>query len=168
MNTYLPTVISECSNKGVLLDTNILLLLIVGSLNKDYIAKHKRLSDYCAKDFEALSMIINKFQRIITTPNILTETGNLLKHSHGNNISDLFDMLAMLVAKSEEQYIKSNEIILKKEFSKFGLCDTAALEVAKDGYLFITDDFDLYAKASSKKIKTVNFNQIRGFNLLMS
>jgi hypothetical protein len=39
---------------GVVLDTNLLVLLVVGSVPRNYIGRHKRLSQYSEADFELL------------------------------------------------------------------------------------------------------------------
>jgi len=43
----------------VVVDANLMVLLVVGSASKEYIAKHKRLrDDYTVDDFELLGLII--------------------------------------------------------------------------------------------------------------
>jgi hypothetical protein len=42
----------------VVVDTNLLLLLVVGSASRNYVDKHKRLGDYSLDDFDLLVELI--------------------------------------------------------------------------------------------------------------
>ena len=63
---------------GLLIDTNLLVLLVVGNVNPGLIAKHRRLDGYTFGDYEALIDLVNLVDRVILTPNTLTEASNLL------------------------------------------------------------------------------------------
>ena len=60
------------------IDANLLLLLVVGSVNRDAIARHRRLREFTRDDFGILLNLINQVERVLVTPNTLTETSNLL------------------------------------------------------------------------------------------
>ena len=68
-------------SKGLLIDTNLLVLLTTGTLNTSYIEGHKRTGHYTVEDFDLLLAIIDQFQFLVVIPNILTEASNLLKGS---------------------------------------------------------------------------------------
>jgi len=57
---------------GILIDTNILLLLFVGGVDVGLIAKHKRTSKFTVEDFALAVLVAEQFAAIITTPNILS------------------------------------------------------------------------------------------------
>jgi hypothetical protein len=65
----------------VVVDANLLVLLVVGSASRDYIAKHKRLQGYTIYDFELLGLIIADFSDIVLLPHILVEVSSLAKKS---------------------------------------------------------------------------------------
>lgn len=66
--------------KGVVvIDTNLLVLLVVGSASRSYIRKHKRLSDYTSEDFDMLSLILSEFSEIVFLPHILAEVSNIAR-----------------------------------------------------------------------------------------
>ena len=68
---------------GLFIDANLLLLLIVGSVGEDLIAKHRRLAGYTAEDYDVLLQQIQPTDQVFVTPNTLTETSNLLaQHGH--------------------------------------------------------------------------------------
>jgi hypothetical protein len=62
---------------GLLVDTNLLLLYLVGKTNPDRIRNFKRTSRYTVEDFELLDEIMGQFKTLVTTPHILTELSNL-------------------------------------------------------------------------------------------
>ena len=61
-----------------ILDTNLLLLFVVGTTNLSYIEKHKRLKSFSVEDFELLLRAISGADAILLYPNTLTETSNLV------------------------------------------------------------------------------------------
>ncbi len=74
---YFEEIIGSYRNKGILIDTNLLLLYFIGKYNKSLIQYFKRTQKYVIEDYELSTSVIKFFTRIITTPNILTEVSNL-------------------------------------------------------------------------------------------
>ncbi len=62
----------------IVIDTNALILLIIGLILQKKIPEHKCLSIYEEQDFLDLVGIIGDINRLITLPNVLTEADNLL------------------------------------------------------------------------------------------
>ena len=66
--------------EAIILDTNLLILLIVGLSGADRFANHKNLKNFhLPSDFEILNSLLEGISQIILTPNTLTETSNLLR-----------------------------------------------------------------------------------------
>lgn len=63
--------------KGILIDTNLLVLLLVGSYNEDMISNFKRTTNYTIEDYRYLKVFLTRFEKHFYTPNILTEITNL-------------------------------------------------------------------------------------------
>src|ERR1700674_3017507 len=63
----------------IILDSNLLLLFIVGTASRDYISKHKRLQAYRDVDFTLLTQMLAAAPKIVLTPNTLTEVSNLAR-----------------------------------------------------------------------------------------
>ena len=63
----------------VVVDANLTVLLVVGSADRDFIAKHKRLQGYTIDDFELLGILIAKFSEIVVLPHILAEVSSLAR-----------------------------------------------------------------------------------------
>jgi len=146
---------------SVLLDTNLLLLLIVGLYDKDLIEKHKRTNIFTKDDFELLIKCIAECQVIWVTAHCLAEVSNLLKQSNRNKDNQLVSYLAEVTSKFRESHIKK-EIIYKKDcFSRLGVADSGITVKAKRVDCVFTVDFDLYNEISKLGYKVINFNHLR-------
>jgi rRNA-processing protein FCF1 len=156
MNDYLLKLIQKYKQKGLLVDTNILLLYIVGIVNVDLIRNFSRTANFTENDFYLVEKFINFFDVNITTPHILTEVSDLL----GNRI-ELQLALGKYIELIEEKFLESKQITRTKTFLQFGLADTAITEAAKNSYLVVTDDNPLFGYLVNQKIDAVNLDQIR-------
>jgi hypothetical protein len=67
-------------SKTLLLDTNLLILLFIGSKDSLMISKARTLSAFVEDDYDLLGKVINSnsFNSLVTTPHIMTEVSNLL------------------------------------------------------------------------------------------
>ena len=65
--------------KSALIDTNLLLLLVVGMTNKSYIKIHKRTKTFTVEDYEQLLSDLDHFKPVWVTSHCLAEVSNLLK-----------------------------------------------------------------------------------------
>ena len=74
--TQLAEYIRRYKNDGILLDTNVLLLLLFAKFQPSMIGG-KRLEKYAFEDAQLLANYVDCFSRILTTPHILAETSNL-------------------------------------------------------------------------------------------
>ncbi|MCY7376044.1 MAG: hypothetical protein LH472_08750 [Pyrinomonadaceae bacterium] len=162
MNGYYQKLLQNYAQKGLLVDTNILLLWIIGSVDRNFIEKFKRTADrFTAADFDLIHQILGQFQIKVTTTSILTEVSNLMGQLKGKYKEDYFSAFAKVITLVDENLVKSSEICILPEFNKFGLTDSAITKIARDNYLVLTDDLPLYHYLSNLKIDVINFNHIR-------
>jgi hypothetical protein len=146
---------------GILVDTNILLLYAVGLVNKKRIPLFKRTRQFSIKDFELLNQILGAFQKVVTTPNILTEVNSLTNQLGDPERTQCLGLFAKIICQLDEQYYPSQHVAQLLEFQKFGLTDCSILNIGRSGYLVLTDDFRLSAYLQSQSIDTINFNHLR-------
>ena len=92
---------------GFFLDANLLVLLVVGSVDQELIAKHRRLRRFATEDYEKLLGLIARVERVFVTPNTLTETSNLLAQHRDPERSRFFDRLRFIIQESEEVVVAS-------------------------------------------------------------
>ena len=156
MNDYLLGLIQKYKQKGLLIDTNILLLFIVGSIDISLIRDFKRTANFSENDFVKVTKFIDYFDLKITTPHVLTEVIDFI-----DNRQYLQAVLKGNIENSKEIFIESSELSKQKTFLKFGLADSSVTYTAKDNYLIFTDDRPLYGFLINSQIDAVNLDQIR-------
>lgn len=146
---------------GYFVDANLLVLLVVGAVNSDLIARHRRLDGYSAADYQMLlALLFNRGTRIFVTPNTLTEASNLLRQHREPERSLLMAGLRCLIDESEEIVIASAPAAAHPEFPRLGLTDAALLAAVSAATPLITADLDLYLAAAAKYANAaVNFRE---------
>jgi rRNA-processing protein FCF1 len=159
--TEIQALFAKYRNKGILIDTNIFLLYLVGSVNRERISKFKRTMQFEAEDYDILLQIVSNFTEVITTPNILTEVNSLANQLGEPERSKCCQLFAILITQVREEYLNSNDVAQQVFFAKFGLTDSGIMQLAKDKYLVLTDDFKLSLFLLARGIDTINFNHLR-------
>lgn len=147
--------------RGILIDTNILLLHFVGTVNRERISRFNRTEKFIPEDYDLLQRILTYFQTIVTTPNILTEVNSLANQLGEPERSQCFSIFSEIISNMNESYIESRTITNTENFAKFGLTDCGILNVARGKYLVLTDDLKLANYLQKVGIDAINFNNIR-------
>ena len=147
---------------GFFIDANLLVLLTVGSVDRDLIVKHRRLRRFAVEDYETLLNLIRQVDRVFVTPNTLTETSNLLAQHANPERSRFFDRLRFIIQESEEIVVASTVASQNSAFERLGLTDAALLEVVTAETPLVTVDLDLYLAALEKDPSAaVNFTHLQ-------
>ena len=147
---------------GFFIDANLLLLLIVGSVGRDLITKHRRLKNFTVEDFDSLINLLHPVEKVFVTPNTLTETSNLLAQHRDPERSHFFDKLKFIIQESKEVVVASTVASRSNAFKQLGLTDSVLLEVATAETPLVTVDLDLYLAALAKGQDTaVNFTHLQ-------
>lgn len=138
------------------------MLLVVGSVREDLILKHKRTKSFTVQDYRYLIDALAQVQRVVVTPNVLTEASNLLRQHRDPEKSKLVEKLRELIEGAEEKFIKSSDASTAATFGRLGLTDTTLLQLASNEIPLITTDLDLYLEALKKgETAAFNFNHLR-------
>jgi hypothetical protein len=150
--------------RSVLIDTNLLLLLIVGLYNKDLISVHKRTKEFVPEDFDLLVESIDGYKILWVTSHCLAEVSNLIMQTNEKQAKELMAYFSDFVAKAKESHIPK-EIIFKNGIStRLGVADTGLIIKSKRVSCVFTVDFDLYIEILNRGHKVVNFNNLRTKN----
>ena len=96
--------------RQIILDSNLLVLLIVGLTDPKLIYKHKRTKSYEKEDFELLVNILSNYDQVVVTPHILTETSNLVSQIGEPTMSLLRKTLLALLKEQKEVFQRSIDI----------------------------------------------------------
>lgn len=129
---------------GYFVDTNLLVLFVVGWMNPKLISQHRRTRSYTEDDYDKLRRMLCKVRRILITPSILTETSNLFKKDKVMHIALREFVLSSSV---EEVAIESQMVVQMNEFERLGLTDCGLLREISSETPLLTDDFDLAREA---------------------
>jgi hypothetical protein len=163
------TLITRHLGSGLLIDTNLLLLLVVGLSDPTQISKHKRTrSVFTDEDFILLDHFAGRFRQIVTTPHVLTEVSNLLGQTPDTLKAIFFGRFkSFLELKSLTEETVSGNVLSKKDaFEALGIADCAISEVAKGRFLVLTIDFELAGHLAKEGVDVINFNYLRQLALL--
>lgn len=128
--------------KGVVVDTNVLLLLIVGSYDSRCISEHRRLgSTYNPSDYDKLIRFLGHFDRLVCVPGALTEISNLISDNNDPVSVGIKQRFMIFVREALEIYTPSAQLVDRAEFFWLGLSDTAQLHAAKEqNFVLLTAD----------------------------
>lgn len=148
-------------SKGLLVDTNLLLLLTIGSCDPNLIEGFVRTQKYNIKDFALLSRFVGSFRKHVTTPHVLTEISNLTTRLPDHIRPGYFASLVSHFTAYSEEPVPFSTASGMGMFVKFGLTDSAITHITRNKYLVLTDDFPLANYLQSQKQDVINFNHLR-------
>lgn len=146
---------------GYFIDSNLLILLVAGKVDKDLIGKHRRLKNFSTDDYQRLLDILEPDKSIYVTPNTLTEASNLLPQHKKPEPSPLLDHLRHLIHESKEIVIASEQASSRNEFKWLGLTDAVLLEAITPDKPLLTADLELYAEGTKKDVNAAFYFQNR-------
>lgn len=146
---------------SVLVDTNLLLVLLVGLLDRSLLTSFKRTRQYTVDDFEILSRFVAQYHDTVVTPHTLTETSNLLSQLEGDHRAAAFALFAHLIPKWREESVAASRVSSEGTFARLGVTDTALKLIAGKRMTVITSDLDLYLDLQHAGLDAVNFNHLR-------
>jgi hypothetical protein len=162
MNDWARAMIAKHRVSGVVIDTNLLLLWIIGHLDRAEISRFKRTRIFSPEDFDTLHGVLSSFRRLIVTPHVLAETSNLLGNERG---SATHEVLTSQVGALVEVHKPVTQLCEERfVFVTFGVADTALLLLAKEGLLVLTEDAKLDHLISIRRLDSLNFNQLRSLS----
>jgi hypothetical protein len=69
--------IAKCRANGLFLDSNLLLLLLIGAVERGLVIRFKRTRVFLQEDYDLLCDVVAQFTRVVTTPHVLAEVSNL-------------------------------------------------------------------------------------------
>lgn len=163
MSSYAEHVLVQFRSKGALVDSNLLLLLLIGSFDLGLLGEHgfKRVAKYTVQDYSILVLLLKQFKTCVTTPHILTEVSNLAGQLPESQKSGCFGRFVETLGRfAELNNTDSFAAALRPEFVYLGLTD-CVLTTAASEYLVITDDLRFCSSLQRAGLDALNFNHIR-------
>ena len=146
---------------GLLVDTNLLILFIVGSVNRNRIESFKRTRQYSQEDYELLLRVLERFTPLYTVAHVLAEVSNLTDLA-GHERLQARHVLKQAVAILREPEMSSIRAAQTSFYEDFGLVYAAIAAVAREHKCaVITDDLDLYLALSGEGTPVLNFTHLK-------
>jgi rRNA-processing protein FCF1 len=145
---------------GLLVDTNLLVLWVVGGVNRNRIETFKRTSNYTKTDHDFLRRVLASFETLYTVPHVLAEVSNLtdLPGAERQQARSFLKRTISLL-KEVEMRIHAAEDVL---YPKLGLVDAAIGAVARvHRCAVLTDDQELYLRLSHERVNVIYFSYLR-------
>jgi rRNA-processing protein FCF1 len=145
----------------LLIDTNLLLVLLVGDQDRLQVPRFKRTSRFTPEDYDLLAEFVAAFREVVITPNVLTEVSNLAGQLREPLRTQVFDRLGDFASQAGERYVPSREVVEEHDFARFGLTDLSVVLAARERFAVLTDDLGLYLRLMEDDVHVVNFNHLR-------
>ena len=96
--------------RDVIVDSNIFILFLAGQINENKIERYTRNSLYTREDYYFLINILSNYDRIITSPNILTEVDNILNRITGEDKYKYLLLVKSIYKQTIEKYIETETV----------------------------------------------------------
>lgn len=146
----------------ILIDTNALVVLLVGLIDPKLIQDHRRTSIYDEVDFIELIDAIGTYDQLIVLPNVWTETDNLLNNFTGKYKYHYIQKITELIKSTTEHFLSSLDAAQSDYFYDLGVTDCLLLSYAKQCKLLITSDSNLSDRAIANNIRV--FDMVKNKN----
>jgi hypothetical protein len=162
LSSYAVGLIERFRNKGLLIDTNLLLLYTVGYYDESIIANKSfsRLQAYTVEDYHLLVNVAGLFAKQVTTPHVLTEVSNWLGYLPDFSRHEVFSLFAEMFSPFLELRFEAVTVSVHERFSYLGLTDTAIATIANQ-YLVLTDDARFVWHLNELALEALNINHLR-------
>jgi hypothetical protein len=152
--------VAKYRQKGVLIDSNLFLLLVIGSYKLERISTFKRTIKYTKRDFSLLRHLCSLFEVRMTTPNILTEVDSLGRQLGSNEYVHFAAAFRAVAKLNREEHYPFKTVADLGQFDRFGLADTVSFVLSTD-CLLLSDDLPLYSLVTMAGRDAINFNHLR-------
>jgi predicted nucleic acid-binding protein len=170
--SHIERYVNRFKPQGIIVDTNILILFLLGSCNSSLIEKSRLLNNndknYSKEDFALLKDIIQLFDEVIITPQIIAEISNLSitgnRAVYGTQLLKYLQTVIDFLKRNEERHHKIEclwdtklEII-----ANFGFTDITMFELSRQEKIpILTDDVEFFNYAISQNTHTFSLEAIK-------
>ena len=155
------TLIAKHRGKGVFIDTNLVVLLLVGLVNPRRIETFKRTQAFTPEDFRTLTRLVEWFGApLMSTPHVLSQVSDLTDLTGWESIA-IRELLKATVETVEETYDTARHLVKHPLFARFGLGDASIGAVCERNVVVLTSDVRLQLALGGLGHDAINFNHVR-------
>jgi len=162
--------IAKYCPEGLIVDTNILILFLIGSYDPTFVESCGILNNsnkkYSISDFELLKRLFKFFKKLVITPQVIAELSNLSITGGGicdEKLSHYLQTVINFLKVAEERHQKSDCLwgMELSVISKYGFTDMTMFELSKQTQMpILTDDLPFY-NYSYYKVPIIKFEHIK-------
>jgi hypothetical protein len=152
--------------RSAILDTNVLLLHLLCTLDFSLLRSFKRLGMFEEYDYLLLSELLKLFPAWCTTPHVLTEVSNLANALPDWKKSSWTEIFSQRIQVVPELFEDSAQIASDASAIRFGLTDAALASLAKT-HLVITVDWPLTGFLESRNLAVLNLQHLKGIEFTL-
>ena len=138
------------TRSGLLIDTNLLVLFVVGTVNPGRIEVFKRTRKYNKSDYQLLFRVMKRLQPWYTLAHVMAEVSDLAD-LEGRELIQSRQVLKETLSVLREPAMASEHTVQNKLYERLGLVDAAIATLARENKCAVlTDDFRLVHRAESR------------------
>jgi hypothetical protein len=147
----------------LLVDTNVLLLHVVGSHDRTMIGRLKRTETFTEEDFDLLQEELARYSGLVVTASVLSEVSNLLPNWAHPNIAGTMPVVFALFEELGAAFltVMADPVFPRLGFTDTGIATIASAVTADEAIHVLTDDVHLYNELAYRGIGVTNFNHLR-------
>lgn len=161
MKALAPRIRSALRSRGLALDANLAILLLIGTCRRQDVGKHRRLQTFTPEDVDLLTRLCASARRLETTPHVLTEISDLLGDvGRGRNAPELIAFKRYCQVWNEF-WKAARHLAEMPTFEALGLADSGLIALAKNGCAVATIDWQLANRLDHERLPVINFNYLR-------
>jgi hypothetical protein len=149
------------ARRGIIFDTNVLLVYLVGLWNPAAIGDFKKTSGYTLNDFELLCRLASAGRKFVITPHCLTEVCNHTDVLNRKYRSNFFQFLRDLIQHLSERRPESKVVAKTLPFENLGLADATLVDASQKSYAIVTDELGCFLAISRVHGLCINLNHLR-------
>lgn len=140
MHDLFDSQLSPYRRRGLLLDSNLLVLYAIGWVDTNLIRSFKRTASFSVADFVLLHALVEWFGALVTTPHVLTEVNGLLNALTEDDKPRVRGWMTLNVPLWTETPVPATVLTTTPAFLHLGLTDAALARLAQDGPLVMSTD----------------------------
>lgn len=150
------------TRNALFVDTNLLVLLVIGAVDPLQIGRAGRVRGYTEDDYDQLRRLASGFRVTVSTPHVLSELSNLARQGFfGEHARQIRAVMKSICIVADERFVPARCLLRDDQASWLGLADMGILEAASRGCTVVTDDLPLYNQLRSRGLQALNFTHLR-------
>jgi hypothetical protein len=160
-------------NKKIIIDTNRLLLLLIGNYDEANGSNFlKNFKEYSKEDYEILKKFISQLNiKIVITPHILSEISDMINNEikPENNFEKVIEWLSKVsnvLKEIQENDVEKNIILDEDVVKKLGFTDTSIIITSREnGLPVLTGDIKLSGECNKKRLDVISYDVVKSMGM---